>query len=93
MNKTDPMKLKISAQLSQFDVEKSRGGYHLVNRRNGVAIARLRPIPETDRFELMYWSNDRGRWRSFGNLGRLKLTLESVHDIVTTDPIFRITRW
>jgi hypothetical protein len=30
------------------------------------AIARLSPIPDTDRFELFYWSNVKGRWMCYG---------------------------
>ena len=92
MSKTDPIMQQIAAELSQFDIEKSRGGYNLLDRRCESAIARLRPITDTDRFELFYWSNDRGRWRSFGNLGRLKLMLQSAREIVDADPIFRIPR-
>ena len=55
-------------------------------------IARLRPIPDTDRFELFYWSNAKGRWTTFGNFGRMKLMLESAHEIVESDPMFRIPR-
>jgi len=55
-------------------------------------IARLRPIPDTDRFELFYWSNVKGRWTTFGNLGRMKLMLKSAHEIVESDPMFRIPR-
>jgi hypothetical protein len=44
-----------------LDVEKSRGGYTLVDPRNGMALARLKPIPQSDRFELFYWSDMRGR--------------------------------
>jgi len=51
-----------------------------------------RPIPDTDRFELFYWSNVKGRWTTFGNLGRMKLMLESAHEIVENDPMFRIPR-
>jgi hypothetical protein len=40
---------------------------------------RLRPIPQTDRFELFYWSNAKGRWTTFGNMGRMKLMLKSAH--------------
>jgi hypothetical protein len=32
------------------------------------------------------------RWRTFGNLGRMKLMLQSAHEIVENDPIFRIPR-
>ena len=52
----------------------------------------LRPIPDTDRFVLFYWSNIEGRWPTFGNPGRMKLMLESAHEIVESDPMFRIPR-
>jgi hypothetical protein len=64
----------------------------LVDRRTANPIARLRPIPNTDRFELFYWSNDKGRCTTFGNLGRMKLMLESAHEIVENDPMFRVPR-
>ena len=48
--------------------------------------------PDTDRFELFYWSNAKGRWTTFGNFGRMKLMLESAHEIVESDPMFRIPR-
>jgi hypothetical protein len=57
-----------------------------------VVSNELRPIPETDRFELFYWSDTKGRWTTFGNLGRMKLMLESAHEIVESDPMFRIPR-
>jgi hypothetical protein len=50
------------------------------NRGSSDPIARLRPIPDTDRFELFYWSNVDDRWRTFGNLGRMKLMLDSARD-------------
>jgi hypothetical protein len=48
--------------------------------------------PRTDRFELFYWSNAKGRWTTFGNMGRMKLMLESAREIVENDPMFRIPR-
>jgi hypothetical protein len=67
----------------------------IIDRRTANPIARLRPIPDTDRFELFYWSNVKGRWTTFGNLGRMKLTLVSAHKIVENDPMFRVphSRW
>ena len=62
----------------------------IIDRRTANPIARLRPIPDTDRFS--YWSNVKGRWFTFGNLGRMKLMLESAHEIVESDPMFRIPR-
>jgi len=64
----------------------------IIDRRATNPIARLRPIPDTDRFELFYWSNAKGRWTTFGNFGRMKLMLESAHEIVESDPMFRIPR-
>lgn len=92
MSKSDPTLAQIAAQFSKFNVEKSHGGYMILDRRTSNPVARLRPIPDTDRFELFYWSNVKGRWTTFGNLGRMKLMLESAHDIVESDPMFRIPR-
>ena len=44
----------------------------IIDRGTANPIARLRPIPDTDRFELFYWSNVKERWTTFGNLGRMK---------------------
>jgi hypothetical protein len=62
----------------------------IIDRRTANPIARLRPIPDTDRFELFYWSNVKGRWTTFANLGRMKLMLVSAHKIVENDPMFRV---
>jgi len=88
----DPILTQIAAQFGSFAVEKGRGGYTLSDRRGQAAIARLRPITGTDRFELLYWSAVRGRWRTFGNLGVMKLRLPDAYEIVSNDPIFQIRR-
>ena len=92
MTKTDPTLAQIAAQFTRHDVEKSGSGYLILDRRTSNPVARLRPIPDTDRVELFYWSNVNDRWRTFGNLGRMKLMLESAHEIVESDPMFRIPR-
>ena len=92
MNKPDPTLVLIAAQFTRHDVEKSGSGYTIVDRRTSNPVARLRPIPDTNRFELFYWSNAKGRWTTFGNLGRMKLMLESAYEIVENDPIFCIPR-
>jgi hypothetical protein len=91
-DQTDATLALIAARFTRYDVEKSGKGYAIVDRRTANPIARLRPIPNTDRFELFYWSNTKGRWTTFGNLGRMKLMLESAHEIVENDPMFRIPR-
>jgi hypothetical protein len=92
MTKTDLSLSQIAARFTRHDVEWSRGAFMIIDRRTANPIARLRPIPDTDRFELFYWSNVKGRWTTFGNLGRMKLMLESAHEIVESDPMFRIPR-
>jgi hypothetical protein len=92
MSKSDPLLDLIAARFTRHEVETSGKGYTLIDRRTLQAVARLHPIPDTDRFELFYWSNAKGRWTTFGNLGRMKLMIDSAHEIVENDPMFRIPR-
>ncbi len=92
MSKPDPTLTQIAAQFTRHNVEKSGAAYMILDRRTSNPVARLRPIPDTDRFELFYWSNVKGRWTTFGNLGRMKLMLQSAHEIVENDPMFRVPR-
>jgi hypothetical protein len=78
----------IAAMFHDLAVTKSRGGYTLVDPHSGAALARLKPIPQSDRFELFYWSDMRGRWRTFGDFGRLRLTLERANEVFRNEPIF-----
>ena len=89
----DPMLDLIAAQFTRHDVAKSGKQYAILDRRTADTIAQLRPIPDTDRFELFYWSNTKGRWTTFGNLGRMKLMLESAREIVENDPMFHVARY
>ena len=89
MSKPDPALAQIAARFTRHDVEKSGGAYLILDRRTTSPIARLRPIPNTDRFELFYWSNVKRRWTTFGNFGRMKLMLDSAVEIVDGDPMFR----
>lgn len=89
MSQPDPTQAQIAAQFTRHDIDKSGGAYLILDRRTARPIARLRPIPGTDRFELFYWSNLKRRWTTFGNLGRMKLMLQSAHEIVENDPMFR----
>lgn len=92
MSKPDPTLSRIAAQFTCHDVEKSGAAYLILDRRSQSPVARLRPIQSTDRYELFYWSNSKQRWVTFGNLGRMKLLLESAHEIVQNDPMFRVQR-
>lgn len=92
MAKPDPILAQIAARFDRFHVEKSHGAYALSDRRSGNPIARLRPFRDSDRFELLYWSAVRQKWRTFGDFGRMRLTLDSAHQIVQLEPIFQIHR-
>ncbi len=61
MTTIDPTLAQIAAQFTRHHVEKSSGGYMILDRRTSNPVAGLRPIPNTDRFELFYWSNVKGR--------------------------------
>jgi hypothetical protein len=90
MPQADPLLDQIVARFGDLDVIKSRGGYTLHDRRSGHPVARLKPIPQSDHFELFYWSLVRARWRTFGDFGRLALTLEEAHETVANEAIFCI---
>ncbi len=90
MTEPDPTQAAIAATFADLDVVKSRGGYTLVDSRSGAPLARLKPFPQSDRFELFYWSDSRGRWRTFGDFGRLRLTLERANEIFREETIFHI---
>jgi hypothetical protein len=92
MSKPDSTLDQIAAQFTRHNVERSGTAYVISDPRTSNPIARLRPIPDTDRFELFYWSNVKGRWTTFGNMGRMKLMLASAYEIVENDPMFRVTR-
>jgi len=90
MTEPEPTRVVIAATFAGLDVVKSRGGYTLVDPASGAPLARLKPIPQSDRYELFYWSDTRGRWRTFGDFGRLRLTLERAHEIFREETIFHI---
>ena len=76
MRPPDPILARITALFEGLNVVKARGGYTLYDRRTDQPAARLRAIADSDRFELLYWSLVTEAWRTFGDFGRLKLTLE-----------------
>ena len=88
MTEPDPIRDLIATMFHDLDVAKSRGGYTLADPHSGTPRARLKPIPQSDRFELFYWSNMRRRWRTFGDFGRLRLTLERANEVFRNKPIF-----
>jgi hypothetical protein len=90
MTEADPTLASIAATFPGLHVAKSRGGYTLIDPATDTPLARLKPIPQTDRFELFYWSLVRERWRTFGDFGRLSLTLDRAHEIFRNEAVFHI---
>jgi len=88
MTEPDPTLGMIATMFHDLTVAKSRGGYTLIDPHSGTPLARLKPIPHSDRFELFYWSDMRGRWRTFGDFGQLRLTLERPNEVFRAEPIF-----
>ncbi len=89
MAKPDPLRTQIASRFARFDVAKIGGGYTLRNRRDGSPVARLKPFSDGDDFELLYWSRARERWRTFGPLGPMRLTLDEIQEIIENEPLFR----
>jgi hypothetical protein len=90
MTEPDPTLATITATFAGIDVVETRGGYTLIDPRSRTPLARLKPFPQSDRYELFYWSKMRGRWRTFGDFGRLRLTLERAREIFREETIFHI---
>jgi hypothetical protein len=88
----DPILAQIAARFGRLDVAKVRGGYTLSERRSGKPLARLRPLPESDGFELFYWSLIHERWRTFGPLGPMKVSLDEAREIVDNEAVFQPPR-
>jgi hypothetical protein len=88
MTGPDPIRDAIATMFHDLAVVRSRGGYTLVDPHGGTPLARLKPIPQSDRFELFYWSEIRERWRTFGDFGPLRLTLERANEVFRNEPIF-----
>jgi len=67
---TDPVIERIVAYpwpRGGVSVRKLRGGYSLSSARTGAPVARLKPMPQDDRFEVLWWRRD--AWGSAGPFG------------------------
>ena len=88
MTGPDPIRDAIATMFHDLAVVRSRGGYTLVDPHGGTPLARLKPSPHSVRFVLFYWSVIRERWRTFGDFGPLRLTLERANEVFRNEPIF-----
>jgi hypothetical protein len=68
-------------------VRKDAHGYTLIQIDTGIPVARLRPREGGDRFEVLYWSNFRERWRPVGSFGGMVLSLVDALEFIAKDPM------
>jgi hypothetical protein len=68
-------------------VRKIRGGYSLLSACTGEPVARLKPIPAADRFEVLWWR--RNAWGPAGPFGAV-FELNEALDFIASEPPFWI---
>lgn len=87
---TDPVLERIAAYpwpRGGVSVRKLRGGYSLSSARTGAPVARLKPMPQDDRFEVLWWRRD--AWGPAGPFGAV-LSLDDALDFIASEPPFWI---
>jgi hypothetical protein len=85
----------VQSRIEAFNVEQGGGvavrkdahGYTLIRDDTGTPIARLRPRESGDRFEVLYWSAFRERWRPVGPFGGMVLSLDDALEFIAKDPM------
>jgi len=69
------------------NARKLRGGYSLSSARTGAPVARLTPMPQDDRFEVLWWRRD--AWGPTGLFGAV-LPLNDALDFIASESFFWI---
>ena len=68
--------------------ERRNRGYTLYRAGPGMPVARLRPIGQDDRGEVLYWSLWKERWTSAGPFGRTILPIDYALRFIASEDIF-----
>ena len=69
------------------EARRVRGGYTLASARTGAPVARLKPLPSGDHFEVSWWRRD--AWGPAGPFGAV-LPLDDVLAFIASEPAFWI---
>ena len=69
------------------EAHRVRGGYTLTSARTGAPVARLKPMPSGDRFEVLWWRRD--AWGPAGPFGAV-LPLDDALAFIASEPAFWI---
>ena len=90
MSSIDPVIERIAAYpwpRGGVNVRQFRGGYSLSSARTGAPVARLKPMPQDDRFEVLWWRRD--AWGPAGPFGAV-LSLNDALDFIASESFFWI---
>jgi hypothetical protein len=68
--------------------ERRHRGYTLTHAATGAPVARLRPDPDSDHVEVLYWSLRTDRWSPTGPFGRTSLPLDQALRFIAAEAIF-----
>jgi hypothetical protein len=69
-------------------VERRHRGYTLTHAASGAPVARLRPDPDGEHVEVLYWSLHTDRCSSTGPFGRTILPLDQALRFIAAETIF-----
>jgi antitoxin (DNA-binding transcriptional repressor) of toxin-antitoxin stability system len=86
----DPVAKRIAAYpwpRGGVGVRRAAGGYSLLSTRTGEPVARLKPLPEGDRVEVLWWR--RGAWGPAGPFGA-SFDLDEALAFIASEPAFWI---
>ncbi len=72
----------------QVAVARAMLGITVYEPDTGAPIARLNPVPGTDRFTVRGWSGFRQRWMQAEALGNVALTLEEARPYISANDEF-----
>jgi hypothetical protein len=69
-------------------VDKRGRGYSLLSGRTGAPVARLRPTPDAEKVQVLWWDGE--RWKAPGPFGTPTLILDQALDFIASEPAFWI---
>jgi hypothetical protein len=90
MRRRDTMAERIAAYpwpRGGVEVHRVAGGYSLLSARTGAPVARLKPLSEGDRVEVLRWR--RGAWGPAGPFGA-SFGIEDALAFIASEPAFWI---
>ena len=90
MPASDPVLARIAAYpwpRGGVQVRRIRDGYTLTAARTGAPVARLKPMPSGERYEVLWWRRE--AWGSAGPFGAV-LTLDDALAFIASEPAFWI---